>query len=122
MKLRDIVKESLYGEPDYKKLLELLDLAFEYAKDNLFIGKNFKIYYDKGYIFFDNVDGAGVGYTGQEIRKKNIFPNKTNVIITFKQAHFNREETTKQIEKLSRGRIKVLPMSGRFGVTYKKIK
>lgn len=96
-----------YDSPDYNELMDLLDMAIKYAKENLHVGKNFKIYYSDDYIMFDNVGGASVGYDKREIRKKDIFPGKSEVIHTFKKANYSPEETKKEVEKRSNGKIPV---------------
>lgn len=96
-----------YDLPDYNELMDLLDVAIKYAKENLYVGKNFKIYYSDDYIMFDNVGGASVGYDKRGIRKKDIFSGKKEVVHTFKKANYNPEETKKEIEKRSKGKISV---------------
>ena len=96
-----------YDSPDYNELMDLLDMAIKYAKENLHVGKNFKIYYSDDYIMFDNVDGASVGYDKRDIRKRDIFPGKSEVIHTFKKANYSPEETKKEVEKRSNGKIPV---------------
>jgi hypothetical protein len=96
-----------YDTPDYNELMDLLDMAINYAKENLRVGKNFKLYYNDDYIMFDNVGGASVGYDKRDIRKKDIFPGKKEVVHTFKKANYNPEETKKEVEKRSNGRISV---------------
>jgi len=103
-------RASLVGkfhEPDYKELMELLEMAIEYAKENLYVGKNFKIYYNDDYIMFDNVGGAAVGYDKRDIRKKDIFSGKKEVVYTFKKANYSPELTKKEVEKRSNGKIEV---------------
>ena len=96
-----------YDAPNYNELMELLDMAKEYADSNLYRGKNFKLYYADDYIMFDNVGGAAVGYAKKEIRKKGIFAGKSEVVHTFKKANYNPEETKKEVEKRSKGKISV---------------
>lgn len=103
-------RASLVGkfhEPDYNEVMDLLDMAIEYAKENLHVGKNFKIYYSDDYIMFDNVGGAAVGYDKRDINKRNIFPGKSEVIHTFKKANYSPELTKKEVEKRSKGKITV---------------
>lgn len=96
-----------YDSPDYNELMDLLDMAKEYADSNLFRGKNFKLYYSDDYIMFDNVGGASVGYDKRDVRKRGIFPGKSEVIHTFKKANYSPEETKKEVEKRSKGKISV---------------
>jgi len=96
-----------YDTPDYNELMDLLDIAKEYTDANLFRGKNFKLYYSDDYIMFDNPNGAAVGYDKRDIRKKDIFPGKKEVVHTFKKANYNPEETKKEVEKRSKGKISV---------------
>ena len=96
-----------YPEPDYKELMALLDMAVEYAKENLSVGKNFKIYYSDDRIMFDNPGGAAVGYDKRDLRKKDIFSGKREVVHTFKKANYSPEETKKQVEKHFKGKIEV---------------
>lgn len=96
-----------FVEPDYSELMELLDMAIKYAKENLYVGKNFKIYYNDDYIMFDNVGGAAIGYDKRDLRKKDIFPGKSEVVHTFKKANYSPELTKKEVEKRSKGKIVV---------------
>ena len=96
-----------YNSPDYSELMDLLDMAINYAKENLRVGKNFKLYYSDDYIMFDNVGGASVGYDKRDIRKRDIFPGKKEVVHTFKKANYSPEETKKEVEKRSNGKISV---------------
>ena len=96
-----------YDSPDYTELMDLLDMAINYAKENLRVGKNFKLYYNDDYIMFDNVGGASVGYDKRDIRKRDIFPGKKEVVHTFKKANYSPEETKKEVEKRSNGKISV---------------
>ena len=96
-----------FNEPNYTELMDLLDMAIKYAKENLYIGKNFKIYYSDDYIMFDNVGGASVGYDKRGLRKKDIFTGKKEVVHTFKKANYNPEKTKKEVEKRSNGKISV---------------
>lgn len=96
-----------YDSPDYSELMDLLDMAKEYADSNLYRGKNFKLYYSDDYVMFDNVGGAAVGYDRRDIRKNNIFSGKKEVIHTFKKANYSPEETKKEVEKRSKGKISV---------------
>ena len=103
-------KASMVGrhyEPDYKELMELLEMAVEYAKENLYVGKNFKIYYNDDYIMFDNPGSASVGYDKRSLRKKDIFPGKKEVVHTFKKANYSPEKTKAEVEKYFKGRIDV---------------
>ena len=96
-----------YHEPDYSELMDLLDMSKQYINTNLRAGKNFKLYYNSDLIMFDNVDGVSVGYDKRNIRKKNIFPGKSEVIHTFKKANYAPELTKKEVEKRSNGKISV---------------
>ena len=103
-------RSSLVGkfhEPDYKELMELLEMAIEYAKENLHVGKNFKIYYNDDYIMFDNVGGAAVGYDKRDITKKDIFPGKKEVVHTFKKANYSPEKTKAEVENHFKGKLDV---------------
>lgn len=96
-----------YDTPDYTELMDLLDMAKNHIDTNLRAGKNFKLYYSDDYIMFDNVGGAAVGYAKRDIRKKDIFPGKKEVIHTFKKANYSPELTQKEVEKRSNGKISV---------------
>ena len=96
-----------YDAPDYAELMDLLDMAKKHIDTNLRAGKNFKLYYSDDYIMFDNVSGAAVGYDKRDIRKRDIFPGKKEVIHTFKKANYSPELTQKEVEKRSNGKISV---------------
>ena len=96
-----------YDTPDYTELMDLLDMAKQYADDNLFRGKDFILYWADDRIMFDNPNGAAVGYDKRDVRKRDIFPGKKEVIHTFKKANYSPELTQKEVEKRSNGKISV---------------
>lgn len=103
-------KASMVGreyEPDYKELMDLLDMAKEYADDNLFRGKDFILYWADDRVMFDNPNGAAVGYDKRDVRKKDVFPGKSEAVRTFKKANYSPELTKKEVEKRSKGKISV---------------
>jgi hypothetical protein len=93
------------SEPDYTELMDLLDMAKQYADANLFRGKDFMVYWNDDYVMFDNPSGAAVGYDKRDVRKKDIFPGKSEAVSTFKKANYNPEETIKQVEKHFKGKV-----------------
>lgn len=111
-----------YDEPNYTELMDLLDMAKKHIDTNIKAGKNFKLYYSDDYIMFDNIGGAAVGYDRRDIRKKDIFPGKSEVIHTFKKANYSPELTKKEVEKRSNGKISVKMATWQgdvIGVNYK---
>jgi len=96
-----------YDTPDYTELMDLLDMAKQYADDNLFRGKDFILYWADDRIMFDNPNGVAVGYDKRDVRKRDIFPGKKEVIHTFKKANYSPELTKKEVEKRSNGKISV---------------
>ena len=92
-----------YDLPDYDELMDLLDMARRYSDAN-FQGMN-RMYYDDDYLMFDG--RASVGYDKRALKKRNVFPGKSEVIHTFKKANYAPENTKKEVESRSNGKIKV---------------
>ena len=108
-------KASLIGkfnEPDYKELMKLLEIAEEFINAELAEYKKgyspVEMYYSDDSIKFEERGGnIAVGYDKRAIKRKNIFPGKSEVVHTFKKANYNPEETKKRVEKHFKGRIEV---------------
>ena len=92
-----------FNEPNYTELMDLLDMAKRYSDAN-FKDMN-RMYYGDDYLMFDG--RASVGYDKRALKKRNVFPGKSEVIHTFKKANYSPEKTKAEVEKRSSGKISV---------------
>ena len=114
IKLTDLINEATRPEPDYKDLVKLLFMAFKHEpKARFYFNRN------NGVVFFDLVGGAA--YSPKKSTMREIFGGMNPIAVNreFGRADYNEEETIKQVEKLSKDKIKVEVKQLGTGVLYK---
>jgi hypothetical protein len=114
IKLSDILNEATRPEPDYTDLVKLLFMAFKHEpKARFYFNRN------NGVVFFDLAGGSA--YSPKKSKMREIFGGMSPIAVNreFGRADYNEEETIKQIEKLSKGKIKVEVKQLGTGVLYK---
>ena len=108
-------KASLVGrhyEPDYKEVMELLEMAEEFINTELAQYKRgsnpVEMYWSDDFVRFEQRGGnISNGYDKSAARRRGIFPGKQSALYTLQKANYNPEETKKQVEKHFKGRIGV---------------
>ena len=103
-----------YPEPDYKELIELLEMAEEFINTQLAQYKRgsnpVQMYWDDDLVRFEQRGGnISNGYDKGTARRRGIFPGKQSPLYVLQKANYNPEETIKQVEKHFKGRISVEP-------------
>lgn len=99
-------------EPNYKDLVKLLLMALKHdPRARFYYNRNNRV------VYFDLV--GGVAYSPKKSRMKEIFGGMNPIAVNreFGRAEYNAEETIKQVEKLSSGKIKA-DSKGNYGVIY----
>jgi hypothetical protein len=113
IKLTNLITEATRPEPDYKDLVKLLFMAFKHEpRARFYYNLNNKV------VFFDIAGGAA--YSPKKSTMRDIFGGMNPIAVNreFGRAEYNAEETIKQVEKLSKGKIKA-DSKGGYGVIYK---
>ena len=108
-------KASLVGkyyEPDYKEVMELLEMAEEFINTELAQYKRgsnpVEMYWDDDIVRFEQRGGnIANGYDKRAARRMGIFPGKSEALYTLQKANYSPEETKKRVEKHFKGRIGV---------------
>lgn len=108
-------KASIVGkedEPDYKEVMELLELAEKFINTELEQYKKgsnpVEMYWDDDMVRFEQRGGnIANGYDKSASRKRGIFPGKSSAIHTLRKANYNPEKTKEEVEKHFKGRIGV---------------
>ena len=115
---KDYFEESLNEvkrpEPDYKQLVKLLIMAFKHEpKARFYFNRN------NGVIYFDLIGGAA--YSPKKSKMRDIFGGMNPIAVNreFGRADHYEEETIKQVEQLSNGKIKAEIKELGDGVLYK---
>ena len=120
---RDITKDELFSEsvnevkrpePDYKQLVKLLIMAFKHEpKARFYFNRN------NGVVYFDLIGGAA--YSPKKSKMRDIFGGMNPIAVNreFGRADHYEEETIKQVEQLSNGKIKAEIKELGDGVLYK---
>lgn len=103
-----------YPEPDYKELMELLEMAEEFINTQLAQYKRgsnpVQMYWSDDFVRFEQRGGnISNGYDKSAAKRRGIFPGKQSALYTLQKANYNPEETIKQVEKHFKGRIGVEP-------------
>lgn len=115
---KDYFEESLNEvkrpEPDYKQLVKLLIMAFKHEpKARFYFNRN------NGVVYFDLIGGAA--YSPKKSKMRDIFGGMNPIAVNreFGRADHYEEETIKQVEQLSNGKIKAEIKELGDGVLYK---
>jgi hypothetical protein len=115
---KDYFEESLdeakRPEPNYKELVKLLIMAFKHEpKARFYFNRN------NGVVFFDLAGGAA--YSPKKSTMRDIFGGMSPIAVNreFGRADHHEEETIKQVEQLSKGKIKAEIKELGNGVLYK---
>ena len=115
---KDYFEESLNEvkrpEPDYKQLVKLLIMAFKHEpKSRFYFNRN------NGVVYFDLIGGAA--YSPKKSKMRDIFGGMNPIAVNreFGRADHYEEETIKQVEQLSNGKIKAEIKELGDGVLYK---
>jgi len=101
-------------EPDYKQLVKLLIMAFKHEpKSRFYFNRN------NGVVYFDLIGGAA--YSPKKSKMRDIFGGMNPIAVNreFGRADHHEEETIKQVEQLSKGKIKAEIKELGDGVLYK---
>lgn len=102
-----------YPEPDYDEVMELLNMAQEFIKtkfNSYREGKPVEMYWSDDLVRFDDSKYRGNiahGYDKRSARKEGLFPGKSEALYTLQKANYNPEVTKEEVEKRSKGKIKV---------------
>jgi hypothetical protein len=115
---KDYFEESLdeakRPEPNYKELVKLLIMAFKHEpKSRFYFNRN------NGVVYFDLIGGAA--YSPKKSKMRDIFGGMNPIAVNreFGRADHHEEETIKQVEQLSKGKIKAEIKELGNGVLYK---
>jgi len=115
---KDYFEESLdeakRPEPNYKELVKLLIMAFKHEpKSRFYFNRN------NGVVYFDLIGGAA--YSPKKSKMRDIFGGMSPIAVNreFGRADHYEEETIKQVEQLSNGKIKAEIKELGDGVLYK---
>jgi len=115
---KDYFEESLdeakRPEPNYKELVKLLIMAFKHEpKSRFYFNRN------NGVVYFDLIGGAA--YSPKKSKMRDIFGGMSPIAVNreFGRADHHEEETIKQVEQLSKGKIKAEIKELGNGVLYK---
>ena len=115
---KDYFEESLdeakRPEPNYKELVKLLIMAFKHEpKARFYFNRN------NGVVYFDLIGGAA--YSPKKSKMRDIFGGMNPIAVNreFGRADHHEEETIKQVEQLSKGKIKAEIKELGNGVLYK---
>jgi len=115
---KDYFEESLdeakRPEPNYKELVKLLIMAFKHEpKSRFYFNRN------NGVVYFDLIGGAA--YSPKKSKMRDIFGGMNPIAVNreFGRADHHEEETIKQVEQLSKGKIKAKIKELGNGVLYK---
>jgi hypothetical protein len=115
---KDYFEESLNEvkrpEPNYKELVKLLIMAFKHEpKSRFYFNRN------NGVVYFDLIGGAA--YSPKKSKMRDIFGGMNPIAVNreFGRADHHEEETIKQVEQLSKGKIKAEIKELGNGVLYK---
>ena len=115
---KDYFEESLdeakRPEPNYKELVKLLIMAFKHEpKARFYFNRN------NGAVYFDLIGGAA--YSPKKSKMRDIFGGMNPIAVNreFGRADHHEEETIKQVEQLSNGKIKAEIKELGDGVLYK---
>ena len=108
------VNEVKRPEPNYKELVKLLIMAFKHEpKSRFYFNRN------NGVVYFDLIGGAA--YSPKKSKMRDIFGGMNPIAVNreFGRADHHEEETIKQVEQLSKGKIKAEIKELGDGVLYK---
>ena len=108
------LNEAKRPEPDYKQLVKLLIMAFKHEpKARFYFNRN------NGVVYFDLIGGAA--YSPKKSKMRDIFGGMNPIAVNreFGRAEHHEEETIKQVEQLSKGKIKAEIKELGNGVLYK---
>jgi hypothetical protein len=108
------VNEVKRPEPDYKQLVKLLIMAFKHEpKARFYFNRN------NGVVYFDLIGGPA--YSPKKSKMRDIFGGMNPIAVNreFGRAEHHEEETIKQVEQLSNGKIKAEIKELGNGVLYK---
>ena len=108
-------KASIVGreyEPDYKEVMELLEMAEEFINTELDQYRRgsspVEMYWSDDLVKFEQRGGnIANGYDKSAARKKGIFPGKSSALSTLRKANYSPEKTKAEVEKHFKGRIGV---------------
>ncbi len=113
-KNEESLNEAKRPEPDYKQLVKLLIMAFKHEpKARFYFNRN------NGVVYFDLIGGAA--YSPKKSKMRDIFGGMNPIAVNreFGRADHYEEETIKQVEQLSNGKIKAEIKELGDGVLYK---
>lgn len=102
-----------YPKPDYDEVMDLLDMAQEFIKtkfNSYREGKPIEMYWSDDLVRFDDSKYRGNiahGFDKRAARKEGLFTGKSEALYTLQKANYNPEETKKEVEGRSKGKIKV---------------
>ncbi len=111
---QESLDEAKRPEPNYKELVKLLIMAFKHEpKSRFYFNRN------NGVVYFDLIGGAA--YSPKKSKMRDIFGGMNPIAVNreFGRADHHEEETIKQVEQLSKGKIKAEIKELGNGVLYK---